>query len=64
MFINSNVDDFEKLNFEMINTNANRIFVIDRENGEKKEVSFEKKGDLYKLDLGIEGLSMQVLIIE
>ncbi len=64
MLINSNVDNIEKLNFEMINTNANRIFVIDRETGEKKEVSFENKGDKYKLNLGIEGLSVQVLIIE
>ena len=64
MLVNSTVESIEKLNLEMLNMTVNRIYVIDRETGEKKQVSFERNGNIYQLNLGIEYLSTQVLIIE
>ncbi len=64
MLINSTVEDVEKLNLEIMNIPVKRICVIDRETGEKREVSFIKDGNVLHLDLGVEHLSVQVLIIE
>lgn len=64
MVVNSTVENVEKLNLEMLNMSVRHIYVIDRITGEKKEVSFEKLGNIYKLHLGVEYLSMQVLILE